>query len=275
MRFLKRERSYVCFRAFHELITDPLDGIYRILTAQSDLPPYSLRSLSGSATGFQTVGPWFLNEFQRLGLFRENCRILDVGCGCGRLSNAYSKSAALRKLNIRYVGMDIDLKSILWCQKNITPQNPNFSFYHTDLWSKSYNPTGKEAARNFIFPHEDRSFDLIILTSVFTHLLEEDLRHYLGELFRLLDAEGAIYASFFTYRSRQETIGGTGRHPCKFPCYHGRLATHSDVCPEKAVAYEESFLLELVHSAGFRLRCPVMYGTQDILLLAKQNQQPQ
>lgn len=275
MRFLKRERSFVYFRTFYELITDPLDGIYRIITAQSDLPPYSLRCLSGSAKGFHTVGPWFLNEFQRLGLFRENCRILDVGCGCWRLSNVFAKSAALRRMNVRYIGMDIDLKSVIWCRKNITPQNPNFSFYHADLWNKSYNPKGKQAPKNFRFPHEDQSFDLIILTSVFTHLLEEDLRHYLEELFRLLDTEGAIYASFFTFRSRQEAIEGTGRHPCKFPCYHGHFATASDVYPEKAVAYEESFLMELVRSTGFRLRCPAMYGTQDNLLLAKQNQQPQ
>jgi SAM-dependent methyltransferase len=270
MGCFKRERSFVSYRLFHELITDPIDAIYRLLTGRSNWPPYSLRVLSGSKTGFDTVGPWFLNEFQRLGLFRADCRILDVGCGCGRLSGVFAKSPELRKLNVRYTGMDIDFKSVAWCRKKITSQNPNFSFYHADLWNKTYNPTGRQTAKNFRFPHADQSFDLIILTSIFTHLLESELRHYLEELFRLLDRVGSVYASFFTYRSQQEATAGTGRHPVRFPHYHGHFAVASEMYPEKAVAYQESFLMELVHDAGFRLRSPVMYGTQDVLLLSKQ-----
>jgi SAM-dependent methyltransferase len=170
-------------------------------------------------------------------------------------------------MNVQYTGMDIDLKAVRWCQRHITSRNPNFRFYHADLWSKSYNPNGQLAARNYRFPHEDHAFDLIILTSIFTHLLEEDLRHYLEELSRLLDSEGTVYASFFTYRSRQEAIEGTGRHPVKFPCYHGRFAVASDEYPEKAVAYDESFLMEMLRAAGFELRGPIMYGIQDACAL--------
>ena len=271
MSLWKREKSYVYYRFFHEAITDKFDFFYRLATKQGDLPPYSLRNLVGGAKGFKDVGPWFLNEFQRLDLFRPNCRILDVGCGCGRLAFTFSTDPNLRKLNVRYVGMDIDRKSIHWCHRRINSKNDRFQFYHADLRNRSYNPAGKYLARDFRFPHPDRSFDLIILTSVFTHLLEEDLRNYLLEMFRLLDTDGRMYASFFTYRSRQEAINGTGRHPLKFPFFHDHFASSSEQYSENAVAYEESFLMELLSSVGFRLCAGVMYGTQDAFLLGKQS----
>lgn len=270
MSFLKREKSYVKHRLFQEGVIDKLDFLRRMLTRQLDLPPYSLRSLSGGAKDFKDVGPWFLNEFQRLGLFRENCRILDVGCGCGRLAHTFSEDSALRRWNVQYVGMDIDRKAILWCRRHITSKNKLFQFYHADLRSRSYNPTGKHSAQDFQFPHQNGAFDLIIATSVFTHLLKKDLQHYLSELFRLLATEGSIYASFFVYSSRQEAIEGVARHPVKFPCYHGDFSTHSDAYPENAIAYEKSFLLDLVESTGFELERDIMYGIQDVLLLKQQ-----
>lgn len=271
MSFWKRDRSYVHYRFLHESIVDRLDLLYRLLTGQYDLPPYSLRTLSGGARGFRDVGPWFLNEFKRLGLFREGLRILDVGCGCGRVARALATDADLRRLKVGYVGVDIDQEAIRWCRDHLTTKNSRFKFYHVDLYNRSYNPAGKHQARAYSFPYDNQSFDLIIVTSVFTHLLEEELRNYLQESRRLLAREGTVYASFFTYRSRRDAVKGVDRHPVSFPCYHGHYAVHSDNYPEKAVAYEESFLLDLVQKTGFQLACDLMYGTQDALILQRQS----
>ena len=274
MTLLRRERSYVRYRWVYASVIDNLDFFYRLFTRQLHLPPYSLRTLAGGSKGFKNVGPWFLHEFFRLGLFKENYRILDVGCGCGRVAYCFATDPELLRLNVQYAGMDIDAKAILWCQEHVASKNTRFQFYCADLYNRSYNPKGKQLARDFRFPHPDGSFDLIIATSLFTHLLEEDLRHYLRELFRMTDSGGTIYASFFTYRSREEAVRSTGRHPLCFPCFHGHFATHSGCYPENAIAYEESFLLELIQSLGFRLRVNIMYGTQDILLLAKLGDSP-
>ena len=193
-----------------------------------------------------------------------------MGCGCGRVARALATDADLRKLEVRYVGVDIDQKAIRWCCDHLTAKNSRFQFYHVDLYNRSYNPGGKHQAKAYRFPHRDRSFDLIILTSIFTHLLEEELQNYLQETHRLLEKEGTVYASFFTYRSCREAVKGVDRHPVSFPCYHSYFAVHSDTYPEKAVAYEESFLLELVQRTGFRLVSDLMYGTQDILILKRQ-----
>ena len=271
MKFWRRDRSYVHYRALHESIVDRLDLLYRLLTGQFDLPPYSLRNLSGGARGFREVGPWFLNEFKRLGLFREGHRILDVGCGCGRVARALATDTDLRKLKVSYVGVDIDQKAIRWCCDHLTSKNSRFKFYHVDLHNRSDNPGGQHQAMPYHFPYGNRSFDLIIVTSVFTHLLEKELENYLQETHRLLATEGSVYASFFTYRSRRDAVKGVDRHPVSFPCYHGHFAVHSDNYPEKAVAYEESFLLDLVQKTGFRLVCDLMYGTQDALILKRRS----
>ena len=59
MNFWERDRSYVHYRILQESIIDRLDLVYRFLTGQTDLPPYSLRNLSGGARGSGMSAPGF------------------------------------------------------------------------------------------------------------------------------------------------------------------------------------------------------------------------
>ena len=93
-------------RRIEKLFVDGLDWLYRRMKGQGDLPPYSLRRFVGGATGFVQVGRWFLSEFRRLRLLHEGCRILDVGCGCGRLAAVFAKDPELVELGVSYTGMD-------------------------------------------------------------------------------------------------------------------------------------------------------------------------
>jgi SAM-dependent methyltransferase len=88
--------------------------------------------------------------------------ILDWGCGCGRVTrNFYSQPRA------RIVGLDIDQDNINWCREH-------FSF--GDYRVAPLRPPTDVA---------DKSYDLIIGISVFSHLKEQDQRAWLGELLRL------------------------------------------------------------------------------------------
>lgn len=263
-----RSRTVEQKRFLKELTLDKLDFLYRLAAGKLHLPPYTLRSLVGGARGFEDVGPWFLREFKRLEFIQPQSRLLEIGCGCGRLAFSFCRDAELRAQQVTYAGMDVDKKSILWCQSHISSDNPNFSFYHADVRNGFYNRHGKSEAKNYVFPHEDNSFDFIILTSVFTHLMEDDMKHYLAELYRLLRPNGYIYASFFTYRTPDEAMRGVARHLYTFADFHGHVAFHAKDVSERAVAYEERYLLNLVRSNNLILR-ELMYGAQDALILTK------
>ena len=100
--------------------------------------------------------------------YGEFSRVLDWGCGCGRLARHFAPG-----LKPRLTGVDIDGDNVAWCRENLgfaefaaVPLHPP-----TDL------PAG--------------GFDLLIGISVFTHLAEDVQREWLGEL-RRLAAPGAI-----------------------------------------------------------------------------------
>ena len=262
-------RNFLARRWLDRLFLDAPDYAIRLATGRSHWPPYSLRSFVGGAQRFDEVGRWFLAEFQGLGLFSHGTRVLDIGCGCGRLSYTLATDEALRELEVAYTGMDVDQASIRWCQRHITPLNPKFDFYHADCYNPSYNPHGSIAAARYRFPHQDSSFHVVLLTSVLTHVLEEELRHYLSEVFRLLVPGGIAYASFFLYQSASEAATGMERHGIAFPFSKAHLALNREDYPTNAVAYEEAFVRSVVRETGLRVMEPARYGAQDLLLLER------
>ena len=61
-------------------------------------------------------------------------------------------------------------------------------------------PAGTKASTSIragSFPYPDGSFDFAIATSVFTHLMPDDVSHYLQEIARVLDRGGTLFATFF------------------------------------------------------------------------------
>ena len=251
-------------------LLDIADYFYRIATNQRYLPPRSLRNFVGGAKGFAEVGPWFLNDFKKLGLINNATKkILDIGCGSGRLAYALSKDHELNEQGINYMGMDIDDNCIKWCKKNIQKHNPRFEFFEVDLFSKEYNPKGKQKDFEYKFPFEDHSFDLIILTSVFTHMLEPGIANYCKEISRLLTDKGTAYASVFIYETKEEAIKGVPRRVNKFPFYYENYALVNLKTPEAAVAYQEDYLIKIFEKTGLSFRMPPRYGLQDLYFLKK------
>jgi SAM-dependent methyltransferase len=262
-------RDFLLRRQLDRLFLDLPDAAFRWLTGRGDWPPYSLRSFVGGAQSFDRVGSAFLDQFWSLGLFSRGVRILDVGCGCGRIASALAKDRRLQELGVRYMGMDVDRASVEWCQRHITPANDRFSFYQADCLNPTYNPRGAVTADAYVFPHPDASFDLILLTSVMTHLLERDMLHYLSEASRMLAPGGVAYASFFLHESFAAAGEGAARHGIRFPARIGNSAVNREDHPTNAVAYEEPFVRGALQELGLEIIGSPLYGTQDILLLAK------
>jgi hypothetical protein len=75
-----------------------------------------------------------------------------------------------------------DVGSDEWCQGNISSKYPNFRFQLADVYNTEYNPGGTHRASEYESPYEDESFDFVILTSAFTHMLPEEVSNYLSEI---------------------------------------------------------------------------------------------
>ncbi len=239
-------------KIYHLLI----DMKEQILGRDSMIPPRSMIFIGSG--DFIKVGEEFKSHFINLANLKPDEHVLDVGCGIGRM--AVPLTSYLSKKG-EYRGFDIVKSGIDWCQKNITPRFDNFHFLHSDIYNKHYNPNGKVLAKDYRFPFEEASFDFVFLTSVFTHMLPEDLENYLGEIARVLKPGGRALITFFLMSEESSSLVNAGR--CTKDFRHrmnGYFTTDADD-PEAAIAYDESVIVDLFAKQGLNLAQPVQYGS--------------
>jgi len=225
----------------------PVD-LYDTVTGKRDpmIPPKG-RIFIGSGD-FKSTGESIREQLVALAGLKPSDRVLDVGCGMGRVAVPLTRFLDGEG---SYEGFDIVLPAIRWCRKKITSRYPAFQFTHVDLKNDLYNLRTDREAKHFVFPYRDAEFDLVVLTSVFTHMLPEDVRNYLLQIERVLKPGGVCFATFFIMnREAEEVMAGSGRE--MFPT---RLENHYLFHPRvKAanVAYKEDFLVEeLLPDTGF------------------------
>jgi SAM-dependent methyltransferase len=104
----------------------------------------------------------------------EGKRILDFGCGSGRVLRHFLEEAEVAEFH----GSDIDAGSIAWLQENLSPP------MH---FSRNAEEPG--------LPFPDAHFDLIWTTSVFS-VLTDAWSGWLCELHRVLRADGILISTF-------------------------------------------------------------------------------
>ena len=160
------------------------------------LPPRELQDWvgGGGADAYKAIGNKFLGHLVDLCGLQPGDAVLDVGCGSGRM--ALPLTGYLNPVG-RYAGFDVSREAIAWCTQNISGSHPNFDFTVADVQSSQYNPKGKYKSSDFRFPYPDGSFDVVLLASVFTHMLPADVRHYLQEIVRVLKPGGQSLITFF------------------------------------------------------------------------------
>lgn len=218
----------------------------RLYSRDPLVPPSTLHSVG--LGDFRGVGDHLLGLMVELGGLRPDERVLDVGCGTGRVARpltAYLKAG-------RYDGMDIVRRSIDWCRRAYR-RFPDFRFHHADLYNRAYNPAGASAAADYRFPFDDASFDLVLLTSVFTHMLADDTRHYLGEIQRLLAPGGRVLMTAFLLDEGSREAIEAGRADFAFGHERDGCRVERADVPEAAVAYDRHAFEAMAHAAGLKV----------------------
>jgi SAM-dependent methyltransferase len=217
--------------------------------------------------------PWFLNfvggeRFDELGLghfknvrtiaaARPDDRVLDVGCGIGRVALHFAKFLGEHG---RYDGFDAVRLGVDWCNARIARRDPRFRFVHVDVYNRQYNPNGLLDAASFSFPYDDEKFSLVYATSVLTHLLPDAAAQYLKEISRVLEPGGRSLVTYFIINddSRRHMTKSGGL--CFQPTEEGYWTTQPEN-PEAAVAYEERAVWSMYDQASLEIQAPIRYGS--------------
>lgn len=182
--------------------------------------------------------------------------IIDIGCGVGR--EAFQLFDVLSNKG-KYIGIDIIRPSIEWCQDNITPKHKNFTFRFYDIKSQIHNGEGTIKTNEIKLPAKDGTVDRIVLHSVFTHMFEEDIMHYLKEFRRVLKPDGLVLASFFVVDQKAldalaKGLSSGHRHPLSFKYKLNKdTFINDETYPEGAIGYTPKKIKSMLRKAGLAL----------------------
>lgn len=231
---------------------------YALLIPQTELrPPNGLSVALVGGGDYREVGRHFLSHFIKPGGLQPTDRVLDVGCGLGRMAvplTTYLTSGS-------YEGFDIVPLGIKWCQKKITPRFPNFRFQLADVYNQLYHPKGTCPPDRYRFPYPDRSFDFVFLTSVFTHMLPADLENYLAEIARVLQPGKRCFITFFILTDEATKLMTGPNCSLNFQYKRAGYSIVSEEAPEAAIGFPEAYVREIFAKNGLTIQEPLHWGS--------------
>jgi glycosyltransferase involved in cell wall biosynthesis/SAM-dependent methyltransferase len=219
-----------------------------------DIPVRLINLTGGGPETFEAISRRHTDILKRHVGLDPSHAVLEIGCGIGR--DAIPLLQILGPVG-RYWGVDIIKDSIDWCQANIGARNPEFQFLHYDVKDQLHNPGGSMRTTSIRLPIADASVDRIFLWSVFTHMFQRDIVHYLREFRRVLKTNGRVYATWFVVNDAVlESARKTNltpfdlrfEHVASPGCYINNPAR-----PASAVAYEERNVHEMMKESGLEL----------------------
>lgn len=218
-------------------------------------PPRRLWFVGGG--DFGQIGGEFFKYFVELCGLKPNDKVLDVGCGIGRMAIPMLDYLTTGS----YDGFDIVPAGIRWSSRVITSRHPNFRFKLANIHNQIYHPTGRYTASEYRFPYDNASFDFVLLTSVVTHLMPPDVEHYMVEIARVLKPKGRTLITWFVLNEESKSLIEQKLGSYDFHYRTTEFWSISRTNPEHAVAYEEERIRSLYSQNGLQIEEPIRYGS--------------
>ena len=133
-----------------------------------------------------------LQRIRAAGGWKPGDRVLDVGCGNGRLAIPLCEQPG------SYLGLEPIEQCVSFCREAFAPW-PHLRFEHLDIANAMYNPTGKLSPQEVTYPVPDGSVDVVLFCSIFTHAQHVSVcRRNLQEAWRVLSQHGKCFTSWFS-----------------------------------------------------------------------------
>lgn len=260
-RFLPKPLIKILRLPYHKIVKPAyyyiIDTYEIILSRKDELKPPRKMIFVGDGN-FKQVGEEFLQLFKNLCNIEPSDRILDVGCGIGRMAIPLTKYLGESG---SYEGFDIVDSGIEWCKKNISTKYPNFKFQLADIYNKSYNPSGIYKSSEYKFPFHNDDFDFVFATSVFTHMLSQDVENYVSEISRVIRNDAKFLITFFILNSESLTLLNQGKGDLSFNFdIDPNSMTISKENPEDAIAYNEAYIFYIFSKYNLNIE-RIHYGS--------------
>ena len=156
-----------------------LGSAFQTETAGPTPPPELMKRVANTddprffAIGGRKTYGEIIDAIHRHRELRSARRVLDWGCGCGRVTVHLLADPGVPEV----FGCDIDPEAVAWCNRHLRAG----AFSRIEPWP----PT----------PYPDATFDVVIAHSVFTHLARDVQKAWLAEMRRIIVPGGLLLAS--------------------------------------------------------------------------------
>jgi len=200
---------------------------------------------------FVETGDEFAGHLRTLAGLGPGDRVLDVGCGIGRMARPLTRILDAGAGG-SYDGFDVNREGIGWCRRRYR-RHPHFTFKVADLFNARYNPGGAHTAAEYRFPYDGGRFDVVLASSVLTHLLEAEAEHYVAEVARCLAPGGRFLCTFFLLNDTSRTLIADGSAHFAFLDPQEEIAVLDEGMPEEAVAYSDEWVFATFRRHGLTL----------------------
>lgn len=224
------------------------------------LPPPAIRFMAESDEQFVAIGDEALEDLREMAGLGDTERVLDIGCGYGRLAHALLRDA---RFTGTYLGIDILERPIEWCRDQlVAPSGGRFEFRTIDVANARYNPSGATAGHMASLDVEPESFDVAVLLSVFTHLDPATVERYLEECSTALDPGGRVFISAFLLDESWRRCEEAGASPIEFRHRLTEFCRYQHAeDPLHAIAYDPGWLIARAEEADLVPTAPPRLGS--------------
>jgi SAM-dependent methyltransferase len=232
-----------------------LTQLMETIAQNESLPAPAPESVFVGDGDYRAIGVEYLGHYVRLGDLKPSDRVLDIGCGIGRM--AVPLTQYLDPETAFYEGIDPVNEGIKWCVQNITADYPHFRFCRVDVAHELYNPGGAIAGREVVLPFAGSKFDFVTMVSVATHLPADEIAAYAREVMRLLAPGGRLFLTAFLV-----TAEDTSRPTARPQFLKGERAgtwIADPTAPLGAIGFDNGIVQDILTDAGLQIRC-VSFG---------------
>jgi SAM-dependent methyltransferase len=235
-------------RTVRRIVYFPSDILIKIFTGRDKLVPPKGMIFTGSGD-FTGQGDLIQAAIIKLCDLKNDAHILDIGSGIGRVARPM---AYFLNENGSYDGFDIVKEGITWCTEAYK-EYPNFRFRHIPLQNDLYNLSTENKASSFFFPYSSGQFDLVVLTSVFTHMQEADVQQYLHEIGRVLKKGKYCFSTFFIITVESDEFLKNSKDPF-FKHRYENFFLHDNRVKDANIAYKFEVIEKMLFNSGLKIK---------------------